>query len=127
VRRRTSALIPAGALIVALLVWLCWPSGDDGPTVQQATTGEHQVQLTVDDPRLGLNSLAVDIAPSTVDRVTVEPVMPQMGHALAPVTATAAGPGRYQAEITLPMTGQWEITVRLGEAGEVVFPLLVKG
>ena len=122
-----------GALVVVvagLLTWLFWPTGGSGTSVQQAAGRLYQVKLTADDPHMGANTLTIDITPSTVDTVTIAPVMPQMGHALAPVTASAAEPGRYRAETTLPMTGQWEITVSLtGRAGadQVVIPLLVKG
>lgn len=56
--------------------------------------------------------------------------MAQMGHALAPVAAGPDGPGRFRAaDVGLPMSGQWEITVSLrgpGGPAQVVFPLLVK-
>ncbi|MCU1684786.1 MAG: hypothetical protein JWQ81_5525 [Amycolatopsis sp.] len=96
--------------------------------------GPYNVRLSVDNPRLGTNSVTVDVsdatgAPAALKTVAVEPVMPLMGHALAPITATAAGPGHYQASaIVLPMSGQWEFTVSLtGPAGaaQAVFPLLV--
>jgi nitrogen fixation protein FixH len=91
--------------------------------------------LSADNPKLGTNSLAVEVTdaagkPASLDAVTVEPVMPQMGHAFAPVTAVADGPGRYRAaETSLPMSGQWEIAVTLrgpGGTSQAVFPLLVK-
>lgn len=122
-------LAPAVAVAVALAVWLWWPSGSSA-SVQQATGKRYQVRLTVPDPRLGGNTLTLELAPSKADSVTVDPVMPQMGHALAPVPASPAGPGRYQAETTLPMTGQWEITVVVHDqsgADQIVFPLLVRG
>jgi nitrogen fixation protein FixH len=124
----------AAAAVVGLLAWLLWPSGDEA-TILTADTGQHSVQLSVDDPKQGANSLGLRITdhggrPATVDSVTVEPVMPQMGHALTPVTAGAEAPGSYRAPDTvLPMPGQWEITVSLHAASgteQVVFPLLVK-
>jgi nitrogen fixation protein FixH len=123
------------AVVVAgLLAWLLWPS-NSGATVLTADTAQHSVRLSVDDPKQGANSLGLRITdhsgrPATVDSVTVEPVMPQMGHALSPVTAGAEAPGDYRAADTvLPMPGQWEITVSLHAATgveQVVFPLLVK-
>jgi hypothetical protein len=128
-RRRILVLAPAIVVLAAVLAFLLWPSGG-GPSVAQASGRLYQVRLTVDDPRLGTGVLTLDVTPSTVDTVTVEPVMPQMGHALSPVGATETAPGRYRAEITFPMVGQWEITVALhGPSGadQVVVPLLVKG
>jgi nitrogen fixation protein FixH len=124
----------ATAAVVGLLAWLLWPS-DGAATVLTADTAQHSVQLSVDHPKQGANSFDVRITdrggrPATVDSVTVEPVMPQMGHALSPVTAGAQTPGSYHAADTvLPMPGQWEITVSLHAASgteQVVFPLLVK-
>jgi hypothetical protein len=136
VRRRPMIPIVATAVLVAAtLAWLLWPSGTNGPTVLKAVSGGYSVQLSVDAPTLGGNTLTFDVTqpggePARLDAVTVEPVMPQMGHALAPVTATADTPGRYRAADTLlPMSGQWELTVSLhGPAGpaQLVFPLLVK-
>jgi YtkA-like protein len=124
----------AAAVVVGLLAWLLWPSGNDA-TVLTADTAQHSVRLSVTDPKQGVNSIGLRITdhsgqPATVDSVMVEPVMPQMGHALTPVVAGAQAPGDYQAADTeLPMPGQWEITVSLHAASgteQVVFPLLVK-
>jgi hypothetical protein len=128
-RRRILVLAPAVAVLAAVLVFLLWPTGG-GPSVTQASGRLYQVRLTMDDPRRGTGVLTLDVTPSTVDTVSVEPVMPQMGHALSPVPAIPTAPGRYRAETTFPMTGQWEITVALrGPSGadQVVIPLLVKG
>lgn len=121
----------AAALVVGVLVWLLWPSGRTA-TVLTADTARHSVQLSVENPKQGSNTIGLRITdrggrPATVDSVQVEPVMPQMGHALAPVTAGAQAPGDYRAADTvLPMPGQWEITVTLNGTEQVVFPLLVK-
>jgi nitrogen fixation protein FixH len=124
----------AAAVVAGLLAWLLWPSGSEA-TVLTADTAQHVVRLSVDDPKQGANSFGLRITdhggqPAIVDSVTVEPVMPQMGHALTPVTAGAGAPGDYRAADTvLPMPGQWEITVSLHAAGgteQVVFPILVK-
>lgn len=124
----------AAAVVAGLLTWLLWPSGS-AATVLTADTAQHSVRLSVDDPRQGANSFGLRITdhggrPATVDSVTVEPVMPQMGHALSPVTAGVGAPGDYRtADTVLPMPGQWEITVSLhgaDSAEQVVFPLLVK-
>jgi hypothetical protein len=124
----------AALVVVGLLAWLLWPNGGQA-TVLTADTARHSVQLSVNDPKQGANSLGLRITdrggqPASVDSVTVEPVMPQMGHALSPVVAGAEAPGSYRAADTvLPMPGQWEITVSLHAGGgteQVVFPLLVK-
>lgn len=128
-RRRVFALAPL-ALAAAILVWLCLPSADAGTVVHQAAGRIYQVRLSVEDPRVGVNTLSLEVTPSSVDRIRVEPVMPQMGHALAPAAATVSGPGRYRAETTLPMSGQWELTLALeGPLGteQIMIPLLVKG
>ncbi|WAL69325.1 FixH family protein [Amycolatopsis cynarae] len=128
-RRRMFVLAPL-VLAAAIVVWLCLPSADAGTVVQQAAGRIYQVRLSVEDPRVGVNALSLEVTPSSVEEVRVEPVMPQMGHALAPVPATVSGPGSYRAEATLPMSGQWELTLVLeGPLGteQLVIPLLVKG
>jgi nitrogen fixation protein FixH len=121
----------AAVLVVGVLAWLLWPSGRTA-TVLTADTARHSVQLSVENPKQGSNTFGLRITdrggqPASVDSVTIEPVMPQMGHALAPVPAGAQAPGNYRAANTvLPMPGQWEITVTLDGTEQVVFPLLVK-
>jgi hypothetical protein len=133
-RRPVLLIAVAAVAVAAAAAWLVWPGGSSGPTVLNAGAGPYSVRLSVEDPRLGSNSVAVDVSdtagrPVTPDAVAVEPVMPLMGHALAPIPATADGPGHYRASgIVLPMSGQWEFTVSLrGPAGaaQAVFPLLV--
>lgn len=117
-------------LVVAILAWLLWPSGDAGAQVQRSTQGAATVELSVTDPHQGGNVFALTVTGAAPDVVSVEPVMPQMGHALAPSPAIAEAPGRYRTgDVLLPMAGQWEITVSLrGPSGATqhVFPLLVK-
>lgn len=131
---RRVVLVVAVLAAAAVAVWLLWPA-PTGPTVLTGTAGRHAVRLSVDAPHTGRTAVDVQVTdpgggPASVAGVTVEPVMPQMGHAQAPLTATPDGPGRYRvAEVVLPMSGQWEITVALtGPAGpeQVVFPLLVR-
>ena len=129
-RRRPVLLISVVAVLVAAIVaWLVWPS-DGGEQVQRSTQGAYTVELSVVDPHQGGNVFALAVTGAAPDVVTVEPVMPQMGHALAPSPAIAEGPGRYRTgDVLLPMAGQWEITVSLrGPSGATqhVFPLLVK-
>ncbi|MFE0022324.1 FixH family protein [Amycolatopsis sp. NPDC059021] len=129
-RRRPVVLIVVVALIVAgVLAWLFWSGSSSTPVSAQTTSGPYTVRLTGEQPRIGGNGFTLEVTGPGADAVTVEPVMPQMGHALTPVPAAADGPGRYRADVGLPMAGQWELTVSLrGPAGpaNVVFPLLVK-
>ncbi|MFE6609625.1 FixH family protein [Amycolatopsis sp. NPDC057786] len=128
--RKPVLLISVVAVLAAAIVaWLVWPSGG-GAQVQRSTQGPYTVQLSVDDPHQGGNVFALTVTGATPDVVTLEPVMPQMGHALAPSPAIAEGPGKFRTgDVLLPMSGQWEITISLrGPSGATqhVFPLLVK-
>ncbi len=129
-RRRPVLLISVVAVLAAAIVaWLVWPSGG-GERVQRSTRGASTVELSVTDPHQGGNVFALTVTGAAPDVVTVEPVMPQMGHALAPSPAIAQAPGLFRTgDVLLPMSGQWEITVSLrGPSGTTqhVFPLLVK-
>ncbi len=129
-RRRPVLLISVVAVLaVAIVAWLVWPSSG-GVQVRRSTQGPYTVQLSVEDPHQGGNVFALTVTGATPDVVTLEPVMPRMGHALAPSPAIAEGPGRFRTgDVLLPMSGQWEITVSLrGPSGATqhVFPLLVK-
>lgn len=129
--KRPTVLIAAVALIAAgLLAWLIWGGGKSATSAQQAVSGPYTVRFTADAPRLGANTFALEVTGPAPEGVTVEPVMAQMGHALAAVPAGPDGPGRFRASgVALPMSGQWEITVSLrgpGGPAQVVFPLLVK-
>ncbi|WP_067536690.1 FixH family protein [Nocardia crassostreae] len=114
------ALLAAAVLVVAAVAaWWLWP-GTSGNTVPRMTAGPYLVQLTVADgtPHTGDNTVELDItdqqgAPATPDEVSVEPAMPQMGHAVPPGIAETITPGRYRATVNLPMPGQWEIAVHL--------------
>ena len=121
--KRTILACAALAVVVALVALVFRATSADETTTATASTPRYTVRLSVADPRTGPNSLGIE--------VTVEPVMPQMGHALAPVTAVPEAPGRFRAATTdLPMAGPWQITVSLRDASgvdHVVFPLLVKG
>ncbi|MFJ8912023.1 FixH family protein [Amycolatopsis sp. NPDC102389] len=129
-RRKPVLLISVVAVLaVAIVAWLVWPSSG-GEQVLRSTQGPYTVQLSVEDPHQGGNVFALTVTGAAPEVVTLEPVMPQMGHALAPSPAIAEGPGRFRTgDVLLPMPGQWEITVSLrGPSGATqhVFPLLVK-
>jgi hypothetical protein len=119
-----------GAVVVAVTVLLVWPgSGETQPYL--AETQQHKFELTPASTRTGANSFDLEITdragnPARAGSVTVEPAMPQMGHAVSPITAGPREPGRYKVEnVDLPMPGQWEITVSLNGSERVVFPLLL--
>ncbi len=134
--RRTLWTTACVAVLVAVALWLLWPRGGAGPTVLRNGSAHYQVRLTVDAPRTGTSPVTVEVAdlqggPVTLEKVTVEPVMPNMGHAVEPADAVAEGPGRYRVEsLSLTMTGAWEFNVLLrgpGGTDQVVFPALITG
>ena len=129
--KRPTVLIAVVALVVAAgPAWLLWGGSGNASSAQQAVSGPYTVRFTADAPRLGGNTFSLEVTGPAPEGVTVEPVMPQMGHALSTVPAGPDGPGRFRAtDVALPMSGQWEITVSLrgpGGPAQVVFPLLVK-
>lgn len=103
----------------------------DGPTVLQDST----VRVVVDAATVGTTAVHVEVGEADgVTVVRLEPVMPHMGHALAPVTAEPAAdgevPGRYRASIRFDMPGPWELTVVVDDdqgTQRVMFPLVVTG
>ncbi|SDD09157.1 FixH family protein [Actinokineospora iranica] len=132
--RGKAVLAVTVAVVIAALVWVWRLGGDDATLDLRAGTPSYAVRLTVADPRVGANSVLVELTdtdgrPVAADEVTVEPVMVDMGHALTPVTAVAEGGGRYRADRTdLPMAGPWEITVAVRRAStteHAVFSLIV--
>lgn len=118
-----------GAVVVAVTALLVWPSGETQPYLAEST--QHSFKLRPATTKTGANSFDLEITdrsgnPARDGSVTVEPVMPQMGHAVSPITAGPREPGRYKVEnVDLPMAGQWEITVSLNGSERVVFPLLL--
>jgi nitrogen fixation protein FixH len=120
----------AASVVVAVGVLLLWPR-DPGATTVTGRTEQYTVDLTVDHPKQGANTLDFEVTdtagrPATVDTIAVELVMPQMGHALPPVSATRTEPGRYRASNTdIPMSGVWEVTVSLPGSEDVVLTLPV--
>lgn len=134
-KRRGWAAVAALAAVGAL-VWVWRLGGGADPVELRAATATYQVRLSLDGPRVGPNDVRLEVTdaaggPVVAEEVTVEPVMPHMGHASPPVTAASEGPGRYRAGgAELPMAGPWELGVTIRAAGgaeRAVFDLLVQG
>jgi len=125
------SVLGALAVVVALLgaLVVLWPRGIEAQP-HLAESEQFRFVLTPASTRSGSNSFDLRITdragnPAQGSEVVVEPAMPQMGHAIAPITAGPLGPGHFQAVgVDLPMAGQWEITVSLN-AQRVVIPLLL--
>ncbi|HEX7307660.1 FixH family protein [Lentzea sp.] len=118
----------AAVVAIAAAVLVLWPR-DVEARPQVAESGRYRFELTPASTRSGTNSLDLRVTDrsggAASGDVTVEPAMPQMGHALAPITAAPVGPGHYRVgDVGLDMAGQWEITVSLS-AERVVIPLLL--
>ncbi|MGI5499922.1 FixH family protein [Lentzea sp. CA-135723] len=126
--KRSVIAVVAGVLAVVAAVVVLWPRTVEAQP-HLAESSDLRFELTPDSTRSGSNAFDLRITDRSGNAadgdVTVEPAMPQMGHALAPITAAAQAPGRYRvAGVDLTMPGQWEITVSLrGE--RVVIPLLL--
>jgi hypothetical protein len=122
-RQRLLVAIVIAIAVIGAGAWLLWPAAKDS-TTSAATAGPYLVRLDGDAPKVGVNTLVVELSgnggqPAPPDSVTLEPVMPQMGHATRPVVAAEDGVGRYRGDVDLSMAGQWEITVRIAAAGQV--------
>jgi hypothetical protein len=119
----------AGVLAVLGAVVVFWPRGVEAQPYL-AESGQLRFVLTPASTKSGVNSFDLRITdrsgnPAPGSDVVVEPAMPQMGHAIAPITAGPVEPGLYRVrDVGLLMAGQWEITVSLS-AERVVIPLLL--
>ncbi|MGW4355220.1 FixH family protein [Nocardia sp. NPDC004582] len=128
--KRTAVIVAVAAVVAAVAAWLLWPAAD-APSVSRSDAGPYRVELRVSggSAHAGDNTVDLEITDAqgtsaTPDKVSVEPAMPQMGHALPPSAAAAVTPGHYRATVALPMPGQWEIAVKLSGApgsGSAVF------
>lgn len=126
--KRSAVAVVAGVLAVLAAVVVLWPRGVEARP-HLAESGGLRFELTPTSTRSGSNSFDLRITDRSGNAadgdVTVEPAMPQMGHALAPITAAPQAPGRYRVMgVGLFMAGQWEITVSL-RSERVVIPLLL--
>lgn len=126
-RYALGALAGVIAIIGALVV--LWPRTVEAQP-HLAESAQLRFVLTPASTKSGVNSFDLRITdragnPAPGGEVVVEPAMPQMGHAIAPITAGPLEPGHYRVgDVGLFMAGQWEITVSLS-AERVVIPLLL--
>jgi len=125
-RYALGALAGVVALVAALLV--LWPR-DVEARPQVAESARFRFELTPASTKSGSTTLDLRVTDragnAAAGDVTVEPAMPLMGHALAPITAAPVEPGHYRVgDVGLFMAGQWEITVSLSTE-RVVIPLLL--
>jgi hypothetical protein len=127
VKRYVLGVLAGVVAVVAALVVL-WPRTVEAQS-HLAESDQLSFVLTPTSTRSGSNTFDLRITdrsgnPAQGD-VTVEPAMPQMGHAIAPITAGPLEPGHYRVGgVDLLMAGQWEITVSLSTQ-RVVIPLLL--
>jgi hypothetical protein len=133
VRRRRALVVTAALALIAIAATLgviLWPR-PPGPVVLHAASAHYSVTATVETPRVGSTAVEVELGGGPGTTVTIQAVMPQMGHATPPVTAAPAGAGRYRAAgIPLLMTGPWELQLSIGSGGAVehlTLPLVVSG
>ncbi|KAA0081707.1 hypothetical protein CIW52_18385 [Mycolicibacterium sp. P9-64] len=123
IRPRLLVTVVIAIAVIGVAAWFLWPTAKD-TTTSAATAGPYLVRLDGEAPKVGVNTLVVEISgnggqPPPPDSVTFEPVMPQMGHATRPVVAAEDGAGRYRGDVDLSMAGQWEITVRISASDQV--------
>lgn len=135
---RKGVLLAGGAvlvLVLAAIVWFVWPRSS-GPLVLRTGTPQHLVTVSIDSLRIG--STAIDI--TVTDRtgrtkdhaaVRIQANQPLMGHAGAPIAASATGPGHFHAAaVPLMMTGPWELRLSIDEhdsVDELAVPIWVGG
>jgi hypothetical protein len=128
VKRSVVVALAAVIAIVGAVVVL-WPRTVEA-LPHLAESAQLRFELTPASTKSGVNSFDLRITdrsgnPAQGTEVVVEPAMPQMGHAIAPITAGPLEPGHYRVgDVGLFMAGQWEITVSLS-AERVVIPLLL--
>ena len=125
------SVVVALAAVIAIVgaVVVLWPRTVEA-LPHLAESAQLRFELTPASTKSGVNSFDLRITdrsgnPAPGSDVVVEPAMPQMGHAIAPITTGPAEPGLYRVrDVGLLMAGQWEITVSLS-AERVVIPLLL--
>ncbi|MEU9806075.1 hypothetical protein [Mycobacterium sp. NPDC050853] len=127
-----------GVIVAAVLAlaWIAWPSPPKAITLHSGTE-HYTITVTVDNPRVGMTALEIAIAdredpglPES-ESVTVELVMPLMGHAMPPQREIISGRTKFD-QVMLSMAGPWEIVVTVtppsGDPDErATMPLWVSG
>lgn len=115
------------ALLVAVLVLVFWSRDDERPGPDgSAGSQSYAVQLTAPAGRPAeVIVRRHDGAPLRLDAVTLEPAMPQMGHAMPAVVAERVAVDRFatRGEL-LAMPGQWEVLVLLGQGPDAEFVIV---
>ncbi|SKP56416.1 hypothetical protein [Mycobacteroides abscessus] len=134
--RRVWAGLTVIVAAVLALTWIAWPSPPKAVTLYCGTE-HYTVTVTVDSPRVGTTALELAIderedhnLPGS-EPVTVELVMPLMGHAMPPLREVVSGRTKFD-QVMLPMAGPWDIVVTItppsGDPDErVTMPLWVSG
>lgn len=124
---RTQAVL-GSALMAFVLLLVFWPHGGGSSAVQvAAATPDYTVQVRLPHPDTGSDQADItvgrrDHGPVQLEQVTVDALMPSMGHAMPALTAAATGPGQYRTQGQLfLMAGSWQLSVHLyGAAGSQV-------
>ncbi|MFB6720893.1 FixH family protein [Kribbella sp. NPDC056345] len=113
---RPLALLITAVVICAGAAFLLWPT--DEATTLTGRSDQHTVQLKLKELTTGpveFDLTVVEGSTTQLDAITLEPGMPGMGHATAPLTAQRGADGHYRGRGELfAMPGTWELTVRLG-------------
>ncbi|MGH3724117.1 MAG: hypothetical protein ACRDUS_08300 [Mycobacterium sp.] len=133
---RVWAGLAAIVAAVLALTWIAWPSRPQAVTLYSGTE-HYAITVTVDDPHVGVTALEVAITnredndlPES-EPVTVELVMPLMGHAMPPLREVVSGRTKFD-QVMLSMAGPWDIIVTVtppsGDPDErATMPVWVRG
>jgi hypothetical protein len=139
---RQTRLLTVAALVAiaaAILGWWAWPRPASA-TVLHTGTAHFVIAVTADYPRLGACDVEIVLtaressgAQPPIDAVQIQAIMPLMGYATQPVTASpiTEGNSRFRAGgLPLMVTGPWELLVAItfpGGADYVTLPFWVSG
>ena len=139
---RQTRLLTAAALVAiaaAILGWWAWPRPTSA-TVLHTGTAHFVIAVTADHPRRGACDVEIVLtaressgAQPPIDAVQIQAIMPLMGYATQPVTASpiTEGNSRFHAGgLPLMVTGPWELLVAInfpGGADYVTLPFWVSG